>query len=183
MARFDGPHDRYARNIWFAPADGGPPAPFTSDDVSTGARWSPDGRTLAMLRTVNGVSQIALVDVATRATRFVTSLPAGATTPVWSHDGKHVAFVGITRDERPPARIDFTAAGFTPAASQRASDVRTIGVERYESNGVGYTYDTLPAGLTFVGRSFSEALLIKLAYAYEQATHHRHPPPQFPALP
>ncbi len=142
VARFDGPHDRYARNIWFAPADGGPPAPFTSDDVSTGARWSPDGRTLAMLRTVNGVSQIALVDVATRATRFVTSLPAGATTPVWSHDGKHVAFVGITRDERPPARIDFTAAGFTPAASQRASDVRTIGVERYESNGVGYTYDT-----------------------------------------
>jgi amidase len=48
---------------------------------------------------------------------------------------------------------------------------------------MGYTHDTLPAGLTFVGRSFSEALLIKLAYSYEQATHFRHPPPGFAALP
>jgi Asp-tRNA(Asn)/Glu-tRNA(Gln) amidotransferase A subunit family amidase len=52
---------------------------------------------------------------------------------------------------------------------------------------MGFTHDDgdemLPAGLTFVGRSFSEALLIKLAYAYEHATHHRRPPPLFPALP
>ncbi len=48
---------------------------------------------------------------------------------------------------------------------------------------MGYTYGTLPAGLTFVGRGFSEALLIKLGYAYEQATHHRQAPPQFASLP
>ncbi|ADW67682.1 amidase family protein [Granulicella tundricola] len=48
---------------------------------------------------------------------------------------------------------------------------------------MGFTVNqTLPAGLTFVGRSFSEPELIKLAYAYEQATHHRQPPPQFPKL-
>ena len=41
----------------------------------------------------------------------------------------------------------------------------------------------LPAGLTFLGRTFSEATLIKLAYAYEQATHHRLPPPNFGPLP
>ena len=35
---------------------------------------------------------------------------------------------------------------------------------------------TLPAGMTFFGRAWSEATLIKLAYAYEQATRHRHPP-------
>jgi Asp-tRNA(Asn)/Glu-tRNA(Gln) amidotransferase A subunit family amidase len=40
----------------------------------------------------------------------------------------------------------------------------------------------LPAGLTFLGRTFSEATLIKLAYAYEQATHHRLPPPGFGPL-
>ncbi len=142
MARFDGPHDRYARNVWLSRADGGPPSAFTTDDVSVAARWSPDGRTFAIVRVASGVSQIALVDVATRETRFVTSLPAGATEPEWSHDGKHIAFVGITRDERPAARIDFAAAGFAPTAAQRTSDVRTIGVERYESNGVGYTYDT-----------------------------------------
>ncbi len=34
----------------------------------------------------------------------------------------------------------------------------------------------LPVGLSFFGRAWSEALLIKLAYAYEQGTKHRHPP-------
>ena len=41
----------------------------------------------------------------------------------------------------------------------------------------------LPAGLTFLGRTFSEPTLIRLAYAYEQATHHREPPPGFAPLP
>jgi amidase len=35
----------------------------------------------------------------------------------------------------------------------------------------------LPAGLQLLGRPWSEGELIRLAYAYEQATHHRHPPP------
>jgi amidase len=38
----------------------------------------------------------------------------------------------------------------------------------------------LPVGLSFFGRAWSEPLLIKLAYAYEQATKHRKPP-TFPA--
>jgi amidase len=47
---------------------------------------------------------------------------------------------------------------------------------------MGFTYDVLPAGLTFLGRLFDERTLIKYAYAYEQATKHRHPPEKFPAL-
>jgi amidase len=47
---------------------------------------------------------------------------------------------------------------------------------------MGFTYNTLPAGLTFLGRLFSEPALIKYAYAYEQGTKHRHPPAQFPSL-
>jgi Asp-tRNA(Asn)/Glu-tRNA(Gln) amidotransferase A subunit family amidase len=35
---------------------------------------------------------------------------------------------------------------------------------------------TLPAGLQFFGRPWSETTLIRLAYAYEQGTHHRRPP-------
>jgi amidase len=34
----------------------------------------------------------------------------------------------------------------------------------------------LPVGLSFIGRAWSETTLIKLAYAYEQATKHRKPP-------
>jgi amidase len=33
-----------------------------------------------------------------------------------------------------------------------------------------------PVGITFIGRAWSEATLIKFAYAYEQATKHRHSP-------
>jgi len=41
---------------------------------------------------------------------------------------------------------------------------------------------TLPVGMTFYGRAWSEAQLIKLAYAYEQATMHRRPPTSTPPL-
>ncbi len=47
---------------------------------------------------------------------------------------------------------------------------------------MGFTYDVLPAGLTFLGKLFDEPTLIKYAYAYEQATKHRHPPEKFPPL-
>jgi amidase len=47
----------------------------------------------------------------------------------------------------------------------------------------GFTSDDLPAGITFMGRPYDEGTLIKLAYAYEQATHHRVPPKTTPPLP
>jgi Asp-tRNA(Asn)/Glu-tRNA(Gln) amidotransferase A subunit family amidase len=40
----------------------------------------------------------------------------------------------------------------------------------------GFTRDHLPAGITFLGRPYDDGNMIKLAYAYEQATHHRKPP-------
>jgi amidase len=47
----------------------------------------------------------------------------------------------------------------------------------------GFTTDNLPAGITFMGRPYDEGTVIKLAYAYEQATHHRKPPATTPPLP
>jgi amidase len=44
---------------------------------------------------------------------------------------------------------------------------------------VGFVHG-LPVGASLFGRAFSEATLIKLAYAYEQASHARKPP-TFPA--
>ena len=41
---------------------------------------------------------------------------------------------------------------------------------------------TLPAGMTIFGRAWSESTLIRLAYAYEQATHHRRAPVSTPPL-
>ena len=39
---------------------------------------------------------------------------------------------------------------------------------------------TLPAGMTIYGRAWSEATLVRFAYAYEQATLHRRPPATTP---
>jgi Asp-tRNA(Asn)/Glu-tRNA(Gln) amidotransferase A subunit family amidase len=41
---------------------------------------------------------------------------------------------------------------------------------------MGFTSQQLPAGLQFLGRMYAEPTLIRLLYAYEQGTLHRHPP-------
>ena len=44
----------------------------------------------------------------------------------------------------------------------------------------GFTADGLPAGISFLGRPYDDGRMIRLAYAYEQATHHRRAPETTP---
>jgi Asp-tRNA(Asn)/Glu-tRNA(Gln) amidotransferase A subunit family amidase len=48
---------------------------------------------------------------------------------------------------------------------------------------MGFTRAGLPLGLQLMARPFDEDVLFRLAYAYEQATGHRRPPPGFGPLP
>ncbi len=48
---------------------------------------------------------------------------------------------------------------------------------------MGFTPDGLPLTISLFGRAFSEPTLLGFAYAYEQATQFRSPPPLFPSLP
>ena len=47
----------------------------------------------------------------------------------------------------------------------------------------GFTSEGLPVGITFLGRPYTDATMVKLAYAYERATGHRRPPTLMPAVP
>jgi amidase len=44
----------------------------------------------------------------------------------------------------------------------------------------GFTSDNLPTGITFQGRPYDDANMVRFAYAYEQATKHRKPPEATP---
>jgi amidase len=47
---------------------------------------------------------------------------------------------------------------------------------------MGFTSEGLPTGIQIVGKLFEEAVIIRIAYAYEQATKHRKAPLRFSAL-
>jgi amidase len=64
----------------------------------------------------------------------------------------------------------FTGGSSTPAAVAGYPNVQVP---------AGYVYG-LPVGISFFGRAFTEGILIRLAYAYEQASKHRQPPRLLP---
>jgi len=79
----------------------------------------------------------------------------------------------------PPAHIDRASEEYRGDNSQRvapATGMPAITVP------MGFSYGHLPAGLQILGRPYAEGLLFKLAYAFEQGTHHRRPPEGFGPL-
>jgi len=70
-----------------------------------------------------------------------------------------------------------TPAGDNSQFSSPMTDFPAINVPMGFSRG-----GTLPIRIAIYGRPWSEATLFKLAYAYEQGTHHRHAPASTPPL-
>jgi amidase len=66
----------------------------------------------------------------------------------------------------------FSGASSTPAAVAGYPNINVP---------AGYSHN-VPVGISFFGRAYSEPTLIKIAYAYEQATKHRRAPQFLPTL-
>lgn len=110
------------------------------------------------------------------------------------HDPRKIKFRDAILKEMDKQKLDALIYPTWSNAPRKVGDLKSPGGDNSQiicpmtgfpgiSVPMGVTYGVLPAGLTFVGRSFSEPLLIKLAYGYEQATKYRRPPPLFGALP
>jgi Asp-tRNA(Asn)/Glu-tRNA(Gln) amidotransferase A subunit family amidase len=72
-------------------------------------------------------------------------------------------------------------AGFTREVYDRATIKAPDGSKR-PGELIGPKAVALPVSIDFLGRKFSEPVLIRIAAAYEQATHHRRPPKDFPKV-
>jgi amidase len=114
-----------------------------------------DAAYLKALRTSKSMSQAQGID-AVMVKHNLDALIAPTGGPAWTTDlvnGDH-----------------FTGGSSTPAAVAGYPNVQVP---------AGYVYG-LPVGLSFFGRAYTESKLIRLAYAYEQATRHRQPPRLLP---
>lgn len=112
VSRFEDAGGRRVQRIWLADPDGGDAAPLPLSDRAPGdwetdATWSPDGRFLAFARQSPGglpgdanagPSRIFIAEVATG--RVVAALPGtdprlDDAQPVWSSDGRSIAFTRV----------------------------------------------------------------------------------------
>ena len=142
--RVDQAKDQYQSALWLVRSDGSEPArPITSGIRDTSPRWSPDGRYLAFVRSIEKDGrpqppQVFVMGMTGGEPRAVTDIPRGAGNPVWSPDSKTIAF---SSSARPEELVSKDAAKPANSEKPRETDVRVITEAVYRANGVaGWGY-------------------------------------------
>jgi len=134
--------DRYDSALWIVPTHGGPARQLTSGPRDGGPRWSPDGKTLAFIRSSEKdgkpqPQQIYLLSFDGGEAQQLTDTPRSPGGFEWSPDGKTIAFV--SREDPSKEKPNPEEAEPKDKAPEHVSDVRVITKAVYRANGGGYT--------------------------------------------
>jgi dipeptidyl aminopeptidase/acylaminoacyl peptidase len=151
--------DQYDTSIWLAKTDGSqPPRQMTGGTRDSSPRWSPDGRLLAFVRSVEKDGrgqppQIHLMSMTGGEARPITTLARGAANPAWSPDGKRIAFSSQTNPDELKQKD-------AKEEKPRETDVKVITEAVYRANGVsgsGYTDPDRPSQIWTVAAPTGDA--------------------------
>jgi dipeptidyl aminopeptidase/acylaminoacyl peptidase len=88
--------------LWIAATDGKTPPKQLTDPKGkkdTNPRWSPNGVVILFESNRTGTSQLFIVPAVGGEPRQVTEVSTGASNPIWSPDGTHIAFVSAVYPE------------------------------------------------------------------------------------
>jgi dipeptidyl aminopeptidase/acylaminoacyl peptidase len=121
--------DRYDRDLWMW--RDGELQRFTTGGSDSHPRWSPDGKTIAFLRKVDKVTQIAVIPAAGGEARLLTTLDLGVEGFEWSPDGTAIGAVGVTWTEEWADLSD----------EERTKKARRVTSVPYRFDNMGWVHD------------------------------------------
>jgi dipeptidyl aminopeptidase/acylaminoacyl peptidase len=142
----------YRRSIWIAPVEGGEPRRLTAGPNDYSPRWSPDGRTLAFVRSTArpkpprnkternagaDKGQIWLLSLEGGEPTQLTKQRDGAGSPTWSPDGKTLLFTAKVGGPEEP-EVEEAALAEDQLHLPR---VRTITRLWHKLDGAGFIYE------------------------------------------